>query len=174
MVTLRRLTSSADAAFPELYQLYVDAFPADERRSRGGFESSILLPEMNCNVIEVDGVTAGFSIVWRFSDFAYLEHFAVKPSMRGGGIGAQVLKIYSDTIGPNIILEVEPDTDPLTHRRIEFYKRHGYHIVSRDYIQPLYEADGDAMPLWIMASCSPSAEVLERWIAEMKRRVYGR
>lgn len=174
MIALKPLSFYPDAVFSELLSLYEAAFPYEERRSPDGIKRSLQRPELTFNVIESDGVVAGFSIVWNLGDFYYLEHFAVKPSMRGRGIGEQVLKIYSETLGSNIILEVEPDTDALTHRRIEFYRRCGYSVVSKDYIQPKYDGVGDAMPLWIMASCSPSADVLDAWIRALKERVYGR
>ncbi|MCQ2350783.1 MAG: GNAT family N-acetyltransferase [Paludibacteraceae bacterium] len=174
MITLKPISSYPDTTFVELCKLYVEAFPRDERRSVEGLKLTLQTPEMMFYVIESDGVTAGFSIAWKLSGFVYLEHFAVKPSMRGRGIGEQVMKIYADMFGHNIILEVEPDTDNLTHRRIEFYKRCGFDVVSKDYIQPKYEGSGDAMPLWIMASCTPSVVELERWICEVKSKVYGR
>lgn len=174
MISLKPIHTYPNTTFVELCVLYVEAFPKEERRSIDGLKRTLQASEMSFNVIESDGKTVGFSIVWKLSGFVYLEHFAIKPSMRGKGIGEQVLKIYAEALGPNIILEVEPDTDNLTHRRIEFYKRCGFNVVSKNYIQPKYEGSGDAMPLWIMASCSPSVSELKQWIGEVKRIVYGR
>jgi len=174
MVKFKPLSLYPDAVFNELLTLYESSFPYEERRSSTELKHSLQRNELTFNVIESDGVVAGFSIVWNLGEFFYLEHFAIKPSMRGGGIGEQVLKIYSETLGSNIILEVEPDSDSISHRRIEFYKRCGFSVVSKDYIQPKYEGEGDAMPLWIMASCTPSVERLNAWIARLKRVVYNR
>lgn len=36
------------------------------------------------------------------------------------------------------------------HPARRFYRRNGYRIVDRSYVQPSYENFGDAAPLWIM------------------------
>jgi len=172
MITLKPLCQYSETVFADLYALYEEAFPYEERRPLSALKLSVQQPALRFNVIEHNGVVAGFSIVWNLGEFYYLEHFAVKPQMRGLGIGGQVLKIYAETLGSNIILEVEPDTDQLTHRRIAFYQRYGFNVVSKDYMQPKYDGPGEAMPLWIMASCQPSPAILNTWIQRLKDKVY--
>lgn len=150
MVTLRPLISDADTDFSYLYELYVSSFPEEERRSKKGLLKSMSHSAMVFNVIEVDGVAQGFSIYWKFDGFTYLEHFAVNPNMRGNGIGASVMKLLAEILGPNRVLEVEPDVDELTHRRIGFYNRCGLNVICKDYIQPSYYNNTDAMNLWLM------------------------
>ena len=71
-------------------------------------------------------------------------------------IGQQVLE-HVETSLPGIrLLEVEPAEDELTTRRVAFYRRNGYRIVDRSYVQPSYENFGDAAPLWIMGNDRPN------------------
>ena len=68
------------------------------------------------------------------------------------------------------LLEVEPAEDELTTRRVAFYRRNGYRIVDRSYVQPSYENFGDAAPLWIMGNDTP--ERLPEFIERIKKEVY--
>ena len=127
-------------------------------------------PAMHFNMIESDGELCGLFVYWDMGEFYYLEHLAVAPHMRNRKIGQQVLE-HVETSLPGIrLLEVEPAEDELTARRVAFYRRNGYRIVDRSYVQPSYENFGDAAPLWIMGNDTP--ERLPEFIERIKKEVY--
>lgn len=78
---------------------------------------------------------------------------------------------HVETSLPGIrLLEVEPARGRADHRRVAFYRRNGYRIVDRSYVQPSYENFGDAAPLWIMGNDTP--ERLPEFIERIKKEVY--
>ena len=113
---------------PFLIDLYEHSFPEEERRpTRDWLEMPGRDAAFCLNVIEADGVAAGMLTVWQFREFAYVEHFAVSPEMRGGGLGARALQTLVESVQVPIVLEVEPKcSTPMADRRIAFYERQGF------------------------------------------------
>ena len=67
-----------------------------------------------------------FITVWKFEDFAFIEHFAVNPFYRNQGLGSLILHEILNLLQCQICLEVElPKTD-FAKRRIGFYERNGF------------------------------------------------
>lgn len=155
MVQFEKMTSSDDSSLDSLLDLYEKSFPIEERRDLSQLKRMIdSNSEMSVNSALVDGVVSGIVICWDFDEFRYLEHFAVFPSMRNKNLGQQILNYWASLSEKPRILEVEPADDPLSLRRVNFYKRNGYQVIYTDYIQPSYYTDADACRLWIMASKS--------------------
>lgn len=159
----------------ELRALYFDSFPPEERRS---WESIIELTDnqsspFNMTMIQRDGVTAGFITWWRLGGARYVEHFAIIPAMRGGGLGGEAIRNFVGADPMPVILEVEPagSTD-MADRRIAFYERCGF-TGHRDfgYIQPPYSPGLPEVPLMLMTSGGKVD--LAATAAEIRRRVYG-
>lgn len=84
--------------------------------------------------------------------FAYIEHFAVDPAYRNGGLGSLMLTELVKTVGKMICLEVEPPEDAVTRSRIEFYEANGFYLNEYPYIQPPFAEGYDEIPLMIMTS----------------------
>lgn len=82
----------------ELCQLYLEAFPEEERRP---LEKWLKLideePMFRILTVMKNGNFVGFMTYWTFPDFTYVEHFAIKPSYRGGGLGGVALKLSGVT-----------------------------------------------------------------------------
>ena len=174
--TLSRIGTSHPAyAFVE--NLFVDAFPPDERRP---------LPQQRANVdtaeefqclaaFQPDGQPSGFITFWDFGRFAYVEHFATAPRLRGSGIGSDIMRRFLDSVGKPVVLEVEPPHTDMARRRIGFYERLGFtpwHGV--EYTQPPYSPELNPLPMLLMASAgelgpSDAPEI----IRTLHSRVYG-
>lgn len=92
MVNLRRITSAEDKDFKKLAELYIEAFPPEERREISQLERLLKSrDEMFYNAVECDGKLAGLFVYWNFGDFWYLEHLAVYADMRNHKIGSKSL-----------------------------------------------------------------------------------
>ncbi len=153
-----------------LSELYETAFPPEERRTTDKLLYMIEnTAEMVFNKILCEGELAGLQIYWNFGEFCYLEHFAVFEHMRGRGIGFEVLQLLRTSLDKPLVLEVEPDEGGITKRRVEFYRRCGFEVVDKNYIQPRYDAPGDAIPLWIMATAKGNYPL---WIETIKKNAY--
>lgn len=135
-------------------QLYESSFPIEERRDTTHWlaynESK---PQFNILCIKNNSRFQGILSYWSFDTFCYIEHFAISSQQRGTGIGSAALKLFAASHAQRpIILEVEPDTDNITHRRILFYKRHNFHVIALPYTQPPYHKGGKTFPLNIMCN----------------------
>lgn len=122
---------------------------------------------------EVNQVVGLFSW-WRLEGMVYGEHFAMSPSVRGKGIGAEVFRSVSETFrSENIpfVFEVEsPDPfNPITIRRIDFYRRCGMHLLDHPYFQPRYHAEDTPVQMRLMSSV-PTID--PTWAAAQIRSVY--
>lgn len=159
-------------------QLYFEAFPIEERRP---WESIMRListnNSYNLTLIFADNEFAGFITSWIFTDFIYIEHFAIVSDKRGYGIGAQAISAFTRYLPQlPIILEAEPiDTSAIARRRIEFYQRQGFQLCSDfDYTQPPYSPTLPAVKLSLMIySSSNDYPPLQSIATEIHHSVYG-
>ena len=171
MMKLIRITSANDKSLDRLIPLYEESFPAEERREIGQLKRMIeTQPSMYFNAIECDNELCGLFVYWELGDFYYLEHLAVYPEMRNKKIGQQVLDYVAANLPGLRLLEVEPTEDEMTTRRVNYYRRNGYEVIEKSYVQPSYHDYTDACQLWIMGNeVTPRlAEFTER----IKKEVY--
>ena len=174
MVNLRRITSAEDKDFKKLAELYIEAFPSEERRDLSQLERLLKSQsEMFYNAVECDGKLAGLFSFWNFGDFWYLEHLAVYADMRNHKIGQQILDFAKEHLTGIRLLEVEPDDHEMAVRRINYYQRNGYKILEKDYVQPSYDGMRSALPLWIMGNEEYDDPALShKHIEIIKEKVY--
>lgn len=156
--------------FDKVYSLMEKSFPADEHRPYQGQKELLTDPLYSIYGIKTDsGNVTAFITVWQFDTFAYVEHFAVDPDCRGGGIGSALLRETVSELSCTVCLEVElPETD-IAKRRIAFYERSGFITNDFPYIQPAYSDGQNALPLMIMTS---GRRISESEFMEMKGLLY--
>lgn len=159
-----------------VWQLMVDSFTYEERRSRADQEAVMRHPDYRMQVFRESGQVIGLIGYWLLKAGVFIEHFAVAPSHRNKGLGARFLKEaclqpYGDK---TIILEVErPETD-LARRRIGFYERAGFGLNPYNYMQPSYHEDGHQVPLFLMSyPQSLNYENFKSFRKELYEKVYN-
>ena len=94
LISFAALSDPADERAAEL--LYTAAFPPVERRLWDGIlhPQSPYGPQLSIIRISYPDSAprfAGIITVWEFETLRYIEHFAIDDSLRGSGIGADVL-----------------------------------------------------------------------------------
>lgn len=171
MMNLVHITRPDDSLLDRLIPLYEESFPEEERRGIAQLKRLIAgQPAMCFNAIECDGELSGLFVYWELDGFYYLEHLAVYPAMRNKKIGQQVLDYVAIRLKGLRLLEVEPTTDEMTTRRVNYYRRNGYEVLDKTYIQPSYHGQGDACPLWIMGN--EETPRLAEFVEKIKEEVY--
>lgn len=158
--------------FDSFFNLMSESFPSIERRSYEGQKK--LLSEELYNIIVVKDENenmAAFIANWEFDNFNFIEHFAVDSKIRGNGVGTAMLKAYLNKCNKPIFLEVEPPTNDISMRRIEFYKRLGFHLNNFEYLQPPLQKQYDFLPLKVM---SYPRSFSEREFINFRNTVYDR
>lgn len=156
-ISTQSITSPDDPAVNDIKALYLESFPVEEQRpwqSITGLISDPASPFKLTALILPDGNLAGFATTWTLDGFLYIEHLAVNPSMRGNGIGADILEFLEHNGRLPLLLEVEPpETGEMASRRIEFYKRCGF-LLHDDipYQQPPYSPGLPPLRLILMST----------------------
>ena len=76
------------ADFDAVYRLLTQSFPATERRGAAGQRALFSDSAYRVDILRApDGGVQALIASWDFDDFVFLEHFAVDPACRSGGIG---------------------------------------------------------------------------------------
>lgn len=157
--------------FDAIYELMRESFPVDERRPYEGQRALLCDPFYEIYVMQEteEAGISGFLAVWEFDDIAYVEHFAVAPSCRNGGIGASMLRALESMLHKRICLEVELPEQEMAVRRIGFYERNGFSLNEYPYIQPALSAGQKEIPLLIMTT---RGKVTEKEFHSIRQLLY--
>lgn len=136
-------------------QLYIQAFPACERRDGENMipESPLFRPA----VLREGQAFCGILFYWEGPELLFLEHFAIAPQKRNAGLGAKALALLKE-LGKPIVLEIEPPEDALTCRRKGFYGRSGFRENPWQHIQPKYRFGDAGLPLALLSYPKPLTE----------------
>lgn len=146
--------------FEDVYEIMSASFPETEYRTKQG-QAKLLKRSAYRLLTESDHAdrTIAFLAVWEFSELRFMEHLAVDPSVRGGGVGNKLVQKYLEEQSEKLtILEVELPEDELSARRISFYERLGFHLNEYSYAQPPLREGGAPLPLKIMSYSRPLTE----------------
>lgn len=133
----RRLATARDALFAEAFAVYEISFPKSEQRPLDRQAALMSNPLYHFNAIVEDAVFAGILLHWECSGYAYIEHFAIHPSMRGKDIGSKALKRFCGEHSP-VVLEIDPPIDEVAVRREHFYQRLGFKTNGYAHRHPAY------------------------------------
>lgn len=137
-LTYRRLASTADAEWTAAYELYGNSFPSCERRSERDYAAALGDSRLHAETVWDGGRFVGLVFWWLADEgYAYLEHLAVEPSLRGHNYGARILHDLCARMG-RVLLEIDPPVDDISRRRRNFYERNGFIYNEYDYIHPSY------------------------------------
>ena len=171
----RTLTRLEEGDFPQVYALLEESFPSEERRSYGGQKALLQREEYKLlGLTDPKGSVTALMAVWEFSDFLFLEHFAVAPSCRNGGLGTALLRQLQALYAPKAIcLEAELPVEELSRRRQEFYKRNGFSPREDAYIQPSLGPGRDSIPLQILSTEEETKLPFTQIRKELYTMVYG-
>ncbi|KIA89895.1 GNAT family N-acetyltransferase [Kaistella jeonii] len=153
-----------------IYSAYEKTFPVDERRDKEQFLELIENPDCFIFAVKNYDDFVGYLILWKLEDFHFLEHFEVFEEFRNLKLGSQILEELKEKFG-DIILESEPkDLGEMAERRINFYVRNGFSVISENYVQPSYGEGKDPMNLFLMSNFF--VEEVKGIINELYLKVY--
>lgn len=153
-----------------IYKTYCSTFPEAERRSENQFKNLFDREDVKILSITEKQNSIGYLILWQLKDFTFLEHFEIFEEYRNKSFGSEILSSLK-SIYLKIILETEPENlGEIASRRINFYKRNGFQIISDTYIQPSY-GDGKP-PISLILFASWDAQNADEIIKVIHQTVY--
>lgn len=160
--------------FDQIHHIMEQSFPRDERRPRE--EQLALFEKENYHVFgmtDQNGCVIALIAVWDLQTVVFVEHFAVSPDHRNGGLGSRLLQDLIHTLEVPLCLEVELPETEMARRRIGFYERNGFFYNDYPYMQPPLSKGQACVPLRIMTTSSPlSAERFKELKKLLHARIY--
>lgn len=157
-----RLTSANDVLFKKAFDLYKVSFPEHEQREFENQTAVLNNSAYHCDVILEKDVFVGIIFYWETPRYAYIEHFAIDPGMRGNSMGSRCLKKFCDRHGL-VILEIDPPVEPISIRRKNFYMRLGFQENNYQHKHPAYRKQNLPHELTVMSfpRCISEIEYME-------------
>ena len=140
-----RITSESEALFRPLYAMYQKSFPLHEQRLPRHQVEALADPAYHFEAIIENGQLAGLIGYWLTEAFAYIEHFAVSPELRGRALGSGALEEFGRRHSL-VILEIDPPEDELSIRRERFYRRLGFQSNDYPHLHPAYRDNFEPPP----------------------------
>jgi len=170
MIQLKRITTESIQLYDYMEKLLMASFPPEEYRDLDILrEYANNHPKFYCNIILNHTTPIGLLTYWDLEDFYYIEHFAIDPNQRNGGYGRKLLDYLVEFLEKPIVLEVEHPTEEMAQRRINFYKRQGYILWEKEYIQPPYRPGFPELPMFLMTLGGLTPE---KDFENVKRRIH--
>ncbi len=149
--------------FNEVWELYTHSFPTDEQRTLNMHLKAI---ENNrfCPYVYTSEQSELLAICfyWEFTDFIYLEHFAVNPTFRNKGIGSEILNALTSQNKP-IILEIEPPIDLQQKQRLKFYQRSNFTQTGYTFKQLKYQLNSNEVLLELLCNQPMNNNLFEKF-----------
>ena len=154
-----RIQSADNPYTDEFLELYFEAFPENQRHSEQAFKALLKNEDLfHCNAVTMNKKLVGFINYWDFEEFAFVEHVAIEPPLRGHKLGEKIISLTKESLSVPLVLEVEyAESSEWGSRRIEFYNRLGFEIVPSHYMQPPYRKGEKYVPLHLMSDDLPFA-----------------
>ena len=141
--------------FDTIYELLKQCFPSDEYRTYDQQRALLDNPYYQIYVLSDENKQIkAFMAIFEFEQIAHIEHFAVNPLYRNGGLGSKMLNDVVALLNKRVCLEVELPDNEMASRRIAFYKRNNFYLNEYPYMQPPMSLGKKAIPLFIMTSQS--------------------
>lgn len=129
-MTTKQLTP--DTQDEQIKHLYETAFPENEQIPWKDLVGLISTMKLDFTAYYQDENLIGFTIVYPRKQFNWFWYFAVKPELRGAGLGQQILskliEKYKDSSNILDMESPEQECDNLAQRkrRHDFYLRNGF------------------------------------------------
>ncbi|WP_297678297.1 GNAT family N-acetyltransferase [uncultured Bacteroides sp.] len=175
MISFQRISTVDESLYKYMESMITSSFPTEEYRP---LEELRLYtdskPHFHNNIIFHHDTPIGCITYWHFGTFYYVEHFAIDPALRNGGYGRSALEHLYQLLKTPIVLEVEMPENEIAQRRINFYKRQGFVLWDKPYMQPPYRPGNGYLPLLLMVhgdlKCDRDFETVKE---QIYREVYN-
>ena len=162
-----------EKTFNTVFDKMKTAFPYEERRDYSDQKECLENKYFNFFEIYDDDLAVGFTALWVFENFVFIEHIAIDENKRGGGYGSKAIELIKEKYNKPLILEAEAPVTEQQIKRIKFYNRLGFNVNSFNYTQPSYHG-GEGVPLLILSYPSKlTDEEFEEFLKETRREAYA-
>ena len=168
-----RLTTDTDPRYPEAMALYQISFPLHEQRAEASQRAILSHTDYRFNLIMEGTSMVGILLCWETPAFFYVEHFCIRPALRGQRYGQRALELLHQQ-GKPVLLEIDPPVDAVSIRRKGFYERAGYQVNAFPHIHPPYHPEFSGHSLVMMSYPKPlTQDEYDTFFHYLKHTVMG-
>ena len=161
-----------EKTFNTVFDKMKTAFPYEERRDYSDQKECLENKYFKFFEIYDCDLAVGFTALWVFENFVFIEHIAIDEDKRGGGYGSKAIELIKEKYNKPLILEAEAPVTEQQIKRIKFYNRLGFNVNSFNYTQPSYHG-GEGVPLLILSYPNKlTEEEFDEFLRETRRDVY--
>ena len=161
-----------EKTFNTVFDKMKTAFPYEERRDYSDQKECLENKYFKFFEIYDCDLAVGFTALWVFENFVFIEHIAIDEDKRGSGYGSKAIELIKEKYNKPLILEAEAPVTEQQIKRIKFYNRLGFNVNSFNYTQPSYHG-GEGVPLLILSYPNKlTNEEFDEFFRETRREVY--
>lgn len=158
--------------FDSIYEILEISFEPFLHRGYERQKQLLNKEDYNLIVHKEDGKILGFLSYYNIEpNLLFVEHFAVSPQARGGGIGSKIFNEFLKLEGDKV-LEVEPPHTEIDKKRIKLYESFGLIFHDEEYYQPPYNKGDDKTRLHIMCSKTLDKNTFDNIVNKIYKKVY--
>ena len=162
-----------EKTFNTVFDKMKTAFPYEERRDYSDQKECLKNKYFNFFEIYDGDLAVGFTALWVFENFVFIEHIAIDEDKRGSGYGSKAIELLKEKYNKPLILEAEAPVTEQQIKRINFYNRLGFNVNSFNYTQPSYHG-GEGVPLLILSYPNKlTDEEFDEFLKKTRREAYA-
>ncbi len=134
----------------KVWELYEVSFPKAEKRKENdhirAMENEMFHPLSAWEGDELIGII----FYWEWENFRYVEYLAINTDIRGQGHGSRLLRFLREQ-NHTVILEIDPLSNELSVRRLQFYERAGFFLTPYRFEHLPYRLETTTQELLILS-----------------------
>ena len=161
--------------FDRFYQILSNNFPTKEIKEYNYMKDTFHAWLYQVLTLKDNDQIVGIMSFYQHDDFRFIDYFAIDGSLKGKGMGSEMLQYFINLDDKMVILEVEHPEDEQSKRRIAFYQRNGLYLNDQfEYFVPPVRNLKHRLYFHLMSSKRKINNIeFEKYYPQILKMVYG-
>ncbi|WP_300627308.1 GNAT family N-acetyltransferase [uncultured Thomasclavelia sp.] len=161
--------------FDRFYQILSNNFPTKEIKEYNYMKDTFHAGLYQVLTLKDNDQIVGIMSFYQHDDFRFIDYFAIDGSLKGKGMGSEMLQYFINLDDKMVILEVEHPEDEQSKRRIAFYQRNGLYLNNQfEYFVPPVRNLKHRLYFHLMSSKRKLNNIeFEKYYPQILKMVYG-
>lgn len=161
--------------FDRFYQILSNNFPTKEIKEYNYMKDTFHAGLYQVLTLKDNDQIVGIMSFYQHDDFRFIDYFAIDGSLKGKGMGSEMLQYFINLDDKMVILEVEHPEDEQSKRRIAFYQRNGLYLNDQfEYFVPPVRNLKHCLYFHLMSSKRKINNIeFEKYYPQILKMVYG-
>lgn len=161
--------------FDRFYQILSNNFPTKEIKEYNYMKDTFHAGLYQVLTLKDNDQIVGIMSFYQHDDFRFIDYFAIDGSLKGKGMGSEMLQYFINLDDKMVILEVEHPEDEQSKRRIAFYQRNGLCLNDQfEYFVPPVRNLKHRLYFHLMSSKRKINNIeFEKYYPQILKMVYG-